>query len=99
MNLKEKLISQPILKKLQSHKSLKGIIANIGWLFFDRILRMGVGLFVGVWIARYLGVEQFGIFNYATAFVALFSTCASLGLPSLIIRVIANEPENRAQIL
>lgn len=99
MNFKEKLSSQPFLKKFQTQKEFKGVVTNIGWLFADRILRMGVGLVVGVWVARYLGVEQFGTFNYAAAFVALFSTCASLGLPSLIIREIANEPEKKEQIL
>ena len=99
MNFKEKLSSQPFLKKLQTQKEFKGVVTNIGWLFADRILRMGVGLVVGVWVARYLGVEQFGTFNYAAAFVALFSTFASLGLPSLIIREITNEPEKKEQIL
>jgi PST family polysaccharide transporter len=99
MNLKEKLISQPVLKKLQSNKGLKAIVANVGWLFADRILRMGVGLVVSVWVARYLGVEQFGIFNYAAAFVALFSAVSSLGLPLLVIRTITNEPEKKEEIL
>ncbi|MFM6369963.1 MAG: flippase, partial [Dolichospermum sp.] len=68
-------------------------------LFADRILRMGVGLFVGVWVARYLGVQQFGVFNYATAFVALFSTLSTLGLDSIVVRSIVREPEKRAEIL
>ncbi|GAX36710.1 flippase [Nodularia sp. NIES-3585] len=75
------------------------VIQNIAWLFFDRILRMGVGLFVGVWVARYLGVQQFGIFNYATAFVALFSPLTTLGLDGLVIRSIVREPEVKDQIL
>lgn len=90
------------IKKLSIFKSsdrMRGIIANTGWLFADRILRMGVGLFIGVWIARYLGVKQFGIFNYATAFVALFSTLSTLGLDAIVIRSIVREPENREQIL
>ena len=65
LNFKKKL------SFLKSSDRLRKIIANTGWLFADRILRMGVGLFVGVWVARYLGVQQFGVFNYATAFVAL----------------------------
>jgi polysaccharide transporter, PST family len=79
-------------------KSLE-IIANTGWLFADRILRMGVGLFVGVWVARYLGVEQFGVFNYASAFVGLFITISTLGLDGIVIRSIVREPEKRSQIL
>lgn len=60
---------------------------------------MGAGLFVGVWVARYLGVQQFGVFNYATAFVALFSTLSSLGLDAIVIRSIVRDPENREEIL
>ncbi len=87
------------LSLLKSSDKLRGIIANTGWLFADRILRMGVGLFVGVWVARYLGVQQFGVFNYATAFVALFSTLSTLGLDAIVVRSIVREPEKRAEIL
>jgi polysaccharide transporter, PST family len=90
---------QQKLSLLKSRSGLRAIIANTGWLFADRILRMGVGLIVGVWVARYLGVQQFGIFNYASAFVALFSTFSTLGLDSIVVRSIVRDPENRAQIL
>jgi PST family polysaccharide transporter len=93
LNIKNKF---PIL---QSSNRLRGIVANIGWLFADRILRMGVGLLVGVWVARYLGVQQFGVFNYATAFVALFSTLSTLGLDAIVVRSIVREPEKRTEIL
>ncbi|MFM6097503.1 MAG: flippase [Dolichospermum sp.] len=93
LNFKKKL------SFLKSSDKLREIIANTGWLFADRILRMGVGLFVGVWVARYLGVQQFGVFNYATAFVALFSTLSTLGLDSIVVRSIVREPEKRAEIL
>lgn len=71
----------------------QAITRNIGWLFADKFLRMGVGLFVGVWVARYLGPELFGTYNYALAFVALFSACANLGLDSIVIRDIVREAE------
>ncbi|MDB9535742.1 flippase [Dolichospermum planctonicum CS-1226] len=93
LNFKKKL------SFLKSSDKLRGIIANTGWLFADRILRMGVGLFVGVWVARYLGVQQFGIFNYAAAFVALFNTLSTLGLDAIVVRSIVREPEKRAEIL
>jgi polysaccharide transporter, PST family len=86
-------------RKIGDRQGLRRIVVNTGWLFVDRILRMGVGLVVGVWVARYLGVEQFGLLSYVTAFVALFSTLATLGLPSLMIRTITQEPERRAEIL
>jgi polysaccharide transporter, PST family len=90
---------QTFFRRLQGRKHLQDIIANMGWLVADRILRMGVGLVVGVWVARYLGVEQFGLFSYAGAFVALFSTLATLGLPPLVVRTLTDYPEQREEIL
>lgn len=60
---------------------------------------MGVGLFIGVWVARYLGPEQFGVFNFAIAFVALFGAFASLGLDGIVVRDIVREPERKYEIL
>jgi PST family polysaccharide transporter len=54
---------------------------------------MGVGLLVGVWVARYLGPEQFGLLNYATAFVALFGTIATMGLNGIVVRDLVRQPE------
>jgi len=75
------------------------ITANVLWQVGDRFLRLGVGLFVGVWVARYLGPAQFGIFNYAVAYVALFSALATLGLDSIAAKDIVNEPASIFEVL
>jgi PST family polysaccharide transporter len=90
----------PILRsKLHGRYTLQKILSNTGWLFADRILRMGVGLIVGVWVARYLGPEQFGLFNYAIAFVALLSPVATMGLDNLVIRDLVHDTANKDEIL
>ncbi len=78
---------------------LRKIVKNISWLFADRILRMGVGLIVGAWVARYLGPQQFGLYNYAIAFVLLFSALATLGLDQIVVRNIVREPSSKDEIL
>lgn len=60
---------------------------------------MIVALFVGVWVARYLGPEQYGLWNYAIAFVALFTGFAALGLDSIVIRDIVINPKIKHEIL
>jgi len=85
--------------KLEGRLNLQMILGNAGWLFFDKILRMGVGLLVGVWVARYLGPEQFGAFNFALAFVALFGAFATLGLDGIVVRDIVREPARKSEIL
>ncbi|MBW4682222.1 MAG: flippase [Microcoleus vaginatus WJT46-NPBG5] len=75
------------------------IIGNTGWLFAGRILRLFVGLVVGVLLARYLGPEQFGLYNYAISFVVLFSPLVTLGLDSIVIRDIVREPSSKLETL
>ena len=88
-----------IRRKIEGRPNLQKIIANTGWLFFDKILRMGVGLIVGVWVARYLGPEQFGALNFAIAFAALFGAIASLGLDGIVVRDIVREPARSHEII
>ena len=68
---------------------------NTSWMFTEQMLRMVAGVIVGIWVARYLGPEQFGIFSYALAFAAIFSGIAKLGLDSIVVRDLVNEPDKR----
>ena len=66
--------------------------------FFEKILRMFVGLFVGIWVARYLGPERFGLFSYTQSFVGLFAAIATLGLDGIVVRELVKD-EGRANEL
>ncbi|MBD2504255.1 flippase [Anabaena azotica] len=87
------------LSKFKSRSGLWAIIANTGWLFGDRILRMAASLIVGVWIARYLGVQQYGLFNYSLAYVTLFTPVLTLGLDEIVVRHVVKESFNKEEIL
>ena len=78
---------------------LRKILHNTAWLMVDRIVRMGLELFVGVWVARYLGVTQFGILSFAVSFVALFGTTATLGLDSIVVKHLVTEAAHSNEIL
>jgi O-antigen/teichoic acid export membrane protein len=88
-----------IRRRIAHRPNLVKIVDNIAWLFFDKVLRMGVGMFLSVWIARYLGPEQFGLFNFATALVGLFGAVAGLGLQGLVVRNIVRAPACKEEIL
>lgn len=62
------------------------VLNNILWLFFDKIIRMGIGVFVLILLARYLGPEQYGLLNYAQALIALFAALSGLGLYGIVVR-------------
>lgn len=100
MKLKiNKVLPSFVIQKLEGRLNLKKVITNTSWLFLERILRMGVALIVGVWVARYLGPHQFGILSYAQAMVALASPIASLGLDNIVVRNIIRNIEDRDKIL
>ncbi|MFW2441104.1 MAG: flippase [Arenicellales bacterium] len=94
-----KLLPATIQGRIQHSQDLRDIFTNTGWLFADKIVRMGIGVFVGIWVARYLGPEMFGLLNYAMAFVALFGVVASLGFSGLVVRELVSQPENTNTIL
>jgi O-antigen/teichoic acid export membrane protein len=67
-------------------------ITNMGWLVSEKVLRILLGLVTFVFMARHLGPSDFGIFNYALAFLALFSSIATVGLNGPVVRDIVKEP-------
>ncbi|HBG05762.1 MAG: O-unit flippase [Geobacteraceae bacterium GWC2_58_44] len=86
-------------EKLDGRQELQQVVVNTGWLFFDNIIRMGVGLFVSIWVTRYLGPERFGALSYATAFAFIFSSVGALGLDWVVVRNLVRSPEQRDEIL
>jgi O-antigen/teichoic acid export membrane protein len=78
---------------IREHQGFIRYFANTSWLFVEQVLRMIAGFLVGVWVARYLGPEKYGIFSYALAFVSLFQGIAKLGLDGIVIRDIVKEQE------
>ncbi|MCX6350270.1 MAG: flippase [Bacteroidetes bacterium] len=78
---------------------LKKVFANISWLSFDQIIRMGVNTLTGILIARYLGKDLYGVFSYATAYIMIFSPMINFGFDSLIIRDLLRQPEKRDEIM
>jgi O-antigen/teichoic acid export membrane protein len=87
------------IKSLKNHQGFMKYFKNTSWLFAEKILRMIVGLFVGIWIARYLGPEQFGLFSYAMSFVGLFTAIAALGLDGIVVRELVKDESKRDKLI
>ncbi len=85
INIWARLLPDFIKARLEGRSRLQKVIGNAGWLLTDQLVRMGVGLFLSVWVARYLGPSQFGNYSYAVAFVSLFSILATLGLDGIVV--------------
>lgn len=75
------------------------VVLNIIWLSFDKVLKLVIGLVVGVWVARYLGPTQWGKLNYISAFVAILMTVAKLGMDGFLTKEILQHPNSKNEIL
>lgn len=84
-----------VRRRLAARSYLQRVISNAGWLLGERVLRMLIGFLVGIWIARYLGVEQYGLLNYAAAFVGVLAFLGSPGVEPLAVRDMVRDPDSR----
>ena len=91
-----------LLEKIESLKNNHGFIRyfkNTSWLFLEKVFRVLVGLFVGIWVARYLGPEQFGSFSFAQSVVGLFTAISTLGLDSIVIRELLKDESKKNDLI
>ncbi len=91
-----------MIKKTSSLFGNQGFIKyfkNISWRLLEQILRMIVGLFLGVWVARYLGPEQYGLFSYAQSFVGLFIIISRFGLDAVLVRELVKGTQNTDELM
>ena len=76
--------------KIKYFNTDKKVLNNILWLLFDNVVRRLIMLIVIAYTSRYLGVETFGIVNYATALMLFFTSFANLGIKSILIKEIVH---------
>lgn len=84
-----------ILLKYTNNKTL---INNTLWLFVDKILRAGGTFILNAWMAKEIGVSEFGIWSYAIAFISIFAVFANLGMKEIVVRDLV-ESENKTHVL
>ena len=70
-----------------THKVLK----NTLFLSFSQITARLIGFFYFIFLARFLGVEIFGVYNFTLAFVYNFIPVADFGLERLVLRDISRD--------
>ena len=72
-------------------------LKNTFWLLIEQVLRIISAIFVGIWVARFLGPEQFGLLSYVLAFTAIFKAVARLGLESpFCVKELSDANDNAA---
>jgi len=62
------------------------VLKNTFWLYFSEIISKGFRLLVFIYIIRFLGPKNFGVFEYLLSFVGIFFLFADFGIPTIFIR-------------
>jgi len=77
----------------------RAALGNMAWLAFNKLVRLGGGLMIGIWLARYLGPEAFGLLSYAVALTAVFAVLAGMGLHEVLVQECVTRADLRGEIL
>ena len=86
-------------KLMVSNQGVKKYFHNTLWMFLTYGLRLFTGFFVGLWLARYLGPTEYGIYNYVISLTTIFITIASFGTIEVIVKRILHSAEKEYEVL
>lgn len=75
------------------------VIRNSGWLIGERLIRMGLAFIVTIWVIRYLGDDDYGVLAYALSLTLLADVVATLGLRSVVVRELVEDPDRESEIM
>ncbi|HDU6234980.1 TPA: flippase [Klebsiella pneumoniae subsp. pneumoniae] len=67
-------------------KSRNEAFYNSLWLLSERVITILFTFTVGIFLARYLGPNDFGIYNYLISIITLLSPLTALGLNAVVVR-------------
>ncbi len=84
-----------LLQKLIKNK----VIKNVSWLIGGKLANTLLAFVVGVFAARYLGPNNYGLINYAAAYATFFASLCTLGINSVIVKNFVDHPEQEGETI
>ncbi len=89
---------QKIKQLFLTNQTTKQTLAkNTFWLTFGNIFsRLIRGIFL-IFAARFLGVNEFGVFNYVLTFAGIFTIFSDIGLNTILTREIAKQKDEKVE--
>lgn len=88
-----------VLREILNRPLAGRISANLGWLLAEKCVRILSSLIVGIWVARHLGAEAFGVLSYSLALIALFGCLGTLGTDAILKRELLRQPGKEETLL
>lgn len=74
-------------------------VRNAGYLIVGKVLQMLFGLIVGLLTARYLGPSNYGLINYANAYIGFFAALCTLGINNVLVKEFVDHPGEEGKVI
>jgi O-antigen/teichoic acid export membrane protein len=74
------------------------VLKNIVWQLFEKIVRLTLTVFVSALLARYLGPNGFGQYNFLNAIISIALVVTSLGFNRILVREATGCKDNNDHI-
>lgn len=78
---------------------MRNILKQTSYVFLAQVLTKSVGFFYTLFLARTLGVSDFGLFTVALAYFAIISSFSDFGLNRFLIREVARNKLQAHELL
>lgn len=88
-----------IISKLNLSPTKEKVVRNVVWAVTGKVVTLLGGLLVGIFVARYLGPDQYGLMSYIMSYVAIFQVLATFGMDQIEIREESKSPEEKDKII
>lgn len=88
-----------VVKGFLATPKFKKYFVNVSWLVSEKVFSLAVSLVAGIYVARYLQPESYGMLNYAISFVGIFASFSHLGIDNILVRELAKAPDNKNEII
>lgn len=85
------------MQKLELSKATSKYLKNTLWMFSEQFVKLFSIFIVNIFIARYLGPEQFGVLSFSVGVIAVALTLSRLGMESVLVRELI-ENANKASV-
>lgn len=77
----------------------RSVAKNTFFVAFSNIVAKIIAFIIAIYLARYLGVEDFGKYNFIITYLLLFGFIAGFGLDSVVIRDISKKNDEAQRIM
>lgn len=88
-----------IYDKLNLSPTKQKIIRNVFWAVTGKVVTLLGSLLVGIFVARYLGPDQYGLMSYVVSYVSIFQVLATFGMDNIEIREESKSTEEKDKLI